>query len=169
MLRVSALAVVIVGSTGCSLVLNFSNKEIPKDAAIDGPFTADECSYKEPNDSIATAAVITATDTGPAAICPPTPGADDVDWYRFTVPPGTTKVSIAIHFTSRPGGDLDLELDDTSMNRLAQSRGFGDSETIVCPAASPPCATLVPGDYAFEVFPGTSGNVNDYTLALQLQ
>ena len=169
MLRVWAFASAVVLATGCSFVLNFSNNEIPKDAAIDGPFTADECGYKEPNESQATAAPITPADTGPAAICPTTTGSDDADWYAFNVPAGTTKVTITLQFTNRPGGDLDLELWDSTPSRRAQSRGFGDNEMIVCPAASPPCTTLEPGDYAFLVEPGTPGDINDYTFSVQLQ
>ena len=170
MLRVCAIALSVVVTAGCSLVLDFSNSAIPKDAALDGPYTADQCSYKEPNDTQATAAPVTTADSGPAAICPTMmTGADDEDWYAFTVPSGTTKVTIALAFMNRPGGDLDLQLWDSAMTKRAQSRGFGNGEMIVCPAASPPCATLEPGDYAFQVFPGTPGNVNNYTFSLQLQ
>jgi hypothetical protein len=169
MLREWAVGLAILVTTpACSLVLDFSNSKIPKDAAIDGPYTADECAYKEPNDTREAAAPITTADTGPAAICPTMPGIDDLDFYGFTVPAGTTKVTISLQFTNRPDGDLDLILYDATGMR-AQSRGFGDGETIVCPAASPPCTTLKPGDYVFEVLPGIPGDVNDYTFSLALQ
>src|SRR6185437_15092429 len=87
---------------GCSLVLDFSDKAIPKDAMTDAPYTADECAYKEPNDSFDTA----------------------------------TSVTFAIQFTNRPGGDLDLELLDSTGTQKAISRGFGDGETIVCPGSA---------------------------------
>src|SRR5512143_2520473 len=94
---------------GCSLVLDFSDKAIPKDAAIDAPYTAAECAYKEPNDSFDTAQMITTADTGPAAIC-----AGDVgDFYKITIATATS-VTFAIQFTNRPGGDLDLELLDST-------------------------------------------------------
>jgi len=149
---------------GCSLVLDFSDKAIPKDAMIDAPYTADECAYKEPNDSVDTAAPVTPADTGPAAIC-----ADEMaDNYKFTVA-GANTVTVAIQFTNRPGGDLDLELDDAMGNRVAISRGFGDGETIVCPGAAPPCLKLVDGDYVMKVFPAVAGSVNAYTFSIQIQ
>ena len=149
---------------GCSLVLDFSDKAIPKDAMIDAPYTADECTYKEPNDSIDTAQVITTTDTGPAAICADDPG----DFYKFTVA-GASSVTVAIQFTNRPGGDLDLELLDAAGTRVSISRGFGDGETIMCPGAAPACVKLADGDYIMRVFPATTGSVNAYTFSLQMQ
>jgi hypothetical protein len=149
---------------GCSLVLDFSDKAIPKDAMIDAPYTADECTYKEPNDSFDTAAMITAADTGPAAIC-----ADDMgDFYKFTVA-GATTVTVSIQFTNRPGGDLDLELLDGTNMRKAISRGFGDGETITCPGAAPACPALSDGDYVMRVFPATTGSVNAYTFSVMIQ
>ena len=168
MLRVLwGLALAVVCS-GCSLVLDFSDSAAPKDAAIDAPYTQSECDFMEPNDTPDTAMTITPADTGPGAICT-TAGVDDVDYYKFNVPTGTTKVTVSIMFTQRPGGDLDLRLTDTTGTTVAQSRGFSSTETIVCPAASPPCGTLAPGDYLFVVFPGMAGNVNDYTFSVQLQ
>jgi hypothetical protein len=149
---------------GCSLVLDFSDKAIPKDAMIDAPYTADECAYKEPNDSFDTAAVITATDNGPAAIC-----ADDpADFYKVTIA-GATSVTFAIQFTNRAGGDLDLEILDAAGTQVAISRGFGDGETILCPGAAPQCAMLADGDYVMRVFPATQGSVNAYTFSVQTQ
>jgi len=149
---------------GCSLVLDFSDKAIPKDAMIDAPYTADECAYKEPNDSLDTAAMITTTDTGPAAICADDPG----DYYKFTVA-GATSVTVAIQFTNRSGGDLDLELTDAMGIQKGISRGFGDGETIVCPGSAPACPSLADGDYIMRVFPAVTGAVNEYTLSLQIQ
>jgi Bacterial pre-peptidase C-terminal domain len=152
---------------GCSLILDFSDKAVPKDAPADTPYTQAECDYKEPNESAATAALITPADTGPAAIC--AGGAADRDFYKFTVPDGTTKVEIRISTTYRPGGDLDLRLyDKNGLMLLAQSNNFSNDETIVCPAASPSCALLAAGDYVFEVFPAITGAVNAYTIALTI-
>ena len=147
---------------GCSLVLDFSDKAIPKDAMIDAPYTADECAYKEPNDTLDAAQVITATDTGPAAIC-----ADDpADYYKFTIA-GATSVTWAIQFTNRPGGDLDLEILDAMGNQKAISRGFGNGETIACPGTAPTCPMLPDGDYVMRVFPAMQGAVNAYTFSVQ--
>ena len=146
---------------GCSLVLDFSDKAIPKDAMIDAPYPADECAYKEPHDSFDSAAVITTADTGPAAICADDPG----DFYKITLPTATS-VTFAIQFTNRSGGDLDLEILDSTGTQVAISRGFGDGETIVCPAAAPPCGSLAAGDYVMRVFPAVSGAVNSYTFSV---
>ena len=140
------------------------DKAIPKDAMIDAPYTADDCAYKEPNDTLDTAAVITATDTGPAAIC----ANDPADYYKFTIA-GTTTVTWAIQFTNRQGGDLDLEILDTTGAQKAISRGFGDGETIMCPGAAPACPTLADGDYIMRVFPATLGSVNAYTFSVVAQ
>lgn len=157
---------------GCSLLLDFSDKAIPKDATIDAPdapYSADECAYKEPNDTVATAAPVVVTDVGPAAICAPVAGGvEDHDFYRLTVPVGTTSVRIAINFIESPSGDLDLRLYDSGANVIAQSRGFTGSETITCPGSSPPCAGLMAGDYVFEVFPAVAGAVNSYNIALAI-
>jgi len=156
----------LVLPAGCSYLLDFSDQAIPKDARPDAPYTAAECDYKEPNDSVATAAVITPADTSPAAICAAM--AEDHDFYRFAVPAATT-VEIRLQYTYRRTGDLDLRLlDKTGTKVLAESRGFGDDEVIVCPGASPPCAALTAGDYVLEVFPAETGDVNAYTLSLEL-
>jgi hypothetical protein len=150
---------------GCSLVLDFSDKAIPKDAMIDAPYTADECAYKEPNDTLATAAMITPADMGPAAIC----ANDPADYYKFTVAGAPNMVTVAIQFTNRPGGDLDLELDDATGTQVSISRGFGNGETIVCPGAAPACSKLADGDYVMRVFPAVTGNVNSYTFSVTIQ
>ncbi len=151
---------------GCSLVLDFSDSAAPHDAMADTPYTQTECEYMEPNDSITTPAVVTAADTGPAAICKPTDGApEDHDFYKFTVS-GAMPVTIAIAFTNRAGGDLDMKLYDSMGSMVSQSRGFGDGESITCPGMSPACSTLAAGDYIFEVFPAVMGSVNNYTFSL---
>jgi hypothetical protein len=157
-----ALAIVAL-TPACSLILDF-DKAAPIDAMIDGPSTQAECDYKEPNDSPSSAVVIEATDTGPAAIC--TVGSsEDNDFYRFTVVSAT--VTLAIAFTNRPGGDLDMKLLDTGANMVSQSRGFGDGEMIVCPGLSPACATLTVGtEYILQVFPAVPGSLNSYTLSI---
>jgi hypothetical protein len=149
---------------GCSLVLDFSDKAIPKDAMIDAPYTADECAYKEPNDTIDTAQPITAADSGPAAIC----ANDPADFYKVTLA-GATSVTFAIQFTNRAGGDLDLEILGSDGTQKAISRGFGDGETILCPGSAPSCPMLPDGDYVMRVFPAMSGSVNAYTFSVQAQ
>lgn len=160
-----AIVLAALASSGCSLVLDFSDSQIPGDASPDMPYTEEECMYKEPNDGVASAALVVPGDTGPAAICQADP--EDSDFYRFTVPDGTTMVQIDLMFTNFGGGDLDLKLLDANGSMITQSRGVGDTETIICPATSPACATLTPGDYIFQVFPAL-GSVNSYTFALTL-
>lgn len=169
--RVCTLGAVIaaaVPGSGCSLILDFSDKAVPIDAMIDGPFPLSECLYKEPNDTIEQAAAVTAQDKGPGAICPNT--TDDHDFYRFNVPSGATSVTIKISFEARANGDLDLRLWDplNPSNFISQSRGVGAGETITCPAQSPACPTLAAQDYVFEVFPAVGGSVNDYTFTVDI-
>jgi hypothetical protein len=155
---------------GCSLILDFSDQAIPRDAHVDAPYTQAECDYKEPNDTLATAAMITPADTGPAAICAGSGvgSGEDHDFYKFTVPAGTTKVELRVSSTYRPGGDLDLRLYDATGSLVSQSNNFSNNEIIVCPAPSPACPALTKGDYVFEVFPAVAGAVNAYTIALTL-
>jgi hypothetical protein len=160
------VASLLLPATGCSLILDFSDKALPKDANPDAPYTQAECDYKEPNDTAATAAAITPADTGPAAICAATP--EDHDFYKFTVPAGTTKVELRISTTYRPGGDLELRLyDRTGTMMLSQSTSFSNDEVITCPSTLSMCPMLAADDYVFEVFPAT-GSVNSYTIALTL-
>lgn len=166
MVRECLVGLALVSATGCSLVLDFSNSAIPIDAQIDAPYTQEQCDYKEPNDSVDMAPTVTSADTGPAAICGG--ASEDHDFYKFTVPAGTTKVVVKITFTNRPSGDLDLRLTDSTGVMIAASRGFGNEETITCPAASPSCPTLAAGTYAFEVFPAIAGAVNTYEFSLAL-
>ncbi|MDB4964043.1 MAG: hypothetical protein JWP01_4042 [Myxococcales bacterium] len=151
---------------GCSLILDFSDKAIPIDAQPDAPYTDEQCAYMEPNDSVEQAMLITTADVGPAAIC--ASETEDHDFYKFTVPANTASVSVKILFTNRASGDLDLKILDLTGTMLAQSRGFLDGETIVCPALSPRCDALAPGDYVFEVFPALAGAVNSYDIALTI-
>jgi hypothetical protein len=156
---------------GCSLFLDFSDQAGVHDASIDGPYTPDECAYKEPNNTVAEAqTIMPGVDTGPAAICAPAADAmgEDADFYLFTVPAGTTKVTITL--TDSPdGGDLDLILSDPAGNLQGLSRGFGLTETLTCPGVSPACPMLMPGDFVFEVLPGKPGNINNYTFNVALQ
>jgi hypothetical protein len=157
----------LVSAAGCSFVLDFSDQAIPGDARADAPYTQAECDYKEPNNTAATAAPVSPSDTGPAAICP---GAvDDHDFYLFTVPAMTAVVSIRISTMNHPGGDLDLRLySPGNATPIARSTGFGDDELISCPSAAPMCPMLAAGDYVFEVYPAQNGAVNRYTFALSL-
>jgi len=160
-----AVALVTGPVAGCSLLLDFSDGAIPIDAAPDAPYTPAECDYLEPNNTFAEAAAITPGEAGSAAICAAEPA--DVDFYTFTVPASTASVTVGIVFSAAVG-DLDLRLLDGSGAEIAQSVGFADNETIVCPAASPACPTLTAGDYVVEVRAGLAGATSPYQLSLTI-
>lgn len=169
MVRSAVLALLACGP-GCSFILDFSDQAGVHDASLDGPYTQAECDYKEPNDTLDTAAVIDpTTDSGPAAICKNAGGEDD-DYYKFTVPAAVTKTTIKLMFTDSNVRDLDLKLFDSTGAQTAQSRSFSDGETLICPAVSPPCPTLTNGaDYTFEVLPGSPVNLNNYTFSIAFE
>jgi hypothetical protein len=152
----------------CSLILDFSNKAIPIDAPTDTPYSHAECAYMEPNDSYAAAMKITSADTGPAAICALNPGVPDVDYYSFTVPAGTSKVTFQTMFTNALG-DLDMKLYDSTQAVVSENLGVTDGETIECPGNSPPCTTLAAGTYVVEVFGSAPSVMNRYTFQLSMQ
>jgi hypothetical protein len=163
MVRECATALAVCLSSGCSLILDFSGDSKPP---VDAPFTDAECAYKEPNETLATAAELGIGDVGPAAICPPMMGVDDRDFYRITVP-ANSAFSATITFINSTTGDLDLKLTDAAGSNLSSSRGFDNDEQIVCPGASPPCAgPLAPGEYILEVFPANPGMANRYDITL---
>jgi hypothetical protein len=167
MVRGGLAGLVLIHATGCSLVLDFGAGAIPADASIDAPYSAEECAYKEPNDSVDMAMVFTPDELGPAAIC--AGASEDRDFYKFTVPAATAKVTVRVSFVNRPTGDLDMRITDTTgATTYGQSRGFGDDETLVCPGVSPGCPMLGAGDYVFEVFPAVPGSVNRYDISLTL-
>lgn len=165
MVRAALVVLGLACASGCSLLLDFGPGAVPADGG-DLPYTQADCEYKEPNDSPAEAKPFEAIDTGPAAIC--AGEAEDRDFYRFTVPPGTASVSVRVTFVSRPSGDLDLRITDASgATTFGQSRGFEDVELIMCPSSGQ-CPMLAPGDYLFEVFPATPGAVNRYDISLAI-
>jgi len=167
MVRAGLAALCLASTSGCSLLLDFSPGAIPVDAPPEPPYSQSECDFGEPNNSPAEATPLSPTDVGPAAICIGDP--EDHDFYRFTVPAGTAKVTVRISLMSATLRDLDLRLSDaTGATMLSQSRGVEDTETVECPGSSPACPTLAPGDYLFEVFPAIPGSINRYDLSLTL-
>src|SRR5262249_29845747 len=141
MVRAGLIALAAGGASGCSLLLDFSPGAIPIDAPPDAPYSQEDCDYKEPNDTPAAAALFAPGETGPAPVCATEP--PDLDYYRFTVPAGTTQVSVRVTFASSPTGDLDLRiLDAAGATTLGQSRGFDNEELVACPGTSPACPTL---------------------------
>src|SRR5262245_2022494 len=110
MVRELVVVLLVFAVGGCSLLLDFSDQAVPRDASPDAPFDAADCAYKEFDDSLAAAAAIALSDTGPAAICSGV--IEDHDFYRFTVPAAVTRVEIRVGYVVRPGGDLDLRLYD---------------------------------------------------------
>ncbi len=158
----AAAAVLATVSPACSLIVDF-DQPLPADAAIDAVYSKTECDFGEPNNTFAEASPVTSADTGPAAIC--AGGDEDHDFYSFTA--SSSPTTIAISFTQRPGGDLDMKLYDASGTMIASSREFGSGEMLTCPGSSPACPTLTAGQvYTFEVFPGVANAVNNYTFSI---
>lgn len=157
-----------LAQTGCSLILDFSDKAIPIDAAPDTPFNDAECAFGEPNDSLDTPIDFDISSVGPAAIC--NTGVDDEDYYKFVVPPGTTSITVQISFIFFQSGDLDLYLYDGNKTQLAFSPNTGDGEKIVCPGTAPLCTLPMPveGNYIFRVHPAVPGSQNRYDIAVTL-
>ncbi len=165
MIRALAIAI-CVGQAGCSLVLDFSDNQIPIDAA---PFSAEECSFGEPNDSFAEPFALPLDAVGPAAICGD--GFDDHDFYKIAIPAGTATMSIQISFINSATGDLDLYFYDAAGTQLSLSVGTMDNEQVTCPGASPACnlASPIPeGDYVFEVRGALPGTQNRYDIGITL-
>jgi hypothetical protein len=164
------LALWLAALPGCSLILDFSDSAGILDApAPDSFYTAAECAYDEPDDTLQTAATVTTSDSGPAAIC--AGGTTDLDFYKLTVPDGTLTVTIGISYQPRgTTGDLDLSLYDASDTVIASDTDFSNMKMIVCPSSTEPvCSMLAAGDYTFEVSPSSPGNINDYTFSIAFQ
>ncbi|HEX4449987.1 MAG TPA: hypothetical protein VH143_03900 [Kofleriaceae bacterium] len=174
--RASLYSLAAVALSGCSLILDFSDSQIPKDAAPpDAFYTQAECSYDEPNDTFDTAASITTADMGPAAICPNGDATQDVDYYRFQVTTmatsGVAQVTITLTYQDRgPSSALDLALFDSTDSLIASENDSLTTKTITCPSSDGiACPMLGSASYAFEVSPATPGNINDYTFSLAIQ
>jgi hypothetical protein len=164
MVRECVTALLIAASSGCSLILDFDSA-LPVDAGIDGISTMAECDYLEPNESVADAKDIPGTSAGPAAICAVAAGTpEDHDFYKFTA--SGTSATIALTFTNRPGGDLDLKIYAMDGTLVAQSRSFGPGETIICPGSMPLCPMLSAAPHIIEVLPGVAGSVNTYNVSI---
>jgi hypothetical protein len=169
MLRMLAVATVCLAQTGCSLILDFSDDAIPKDAPAD-VFTVAECSFKEPNDSFETAIAHAPGEPAMAAIC--ADGFDDKDFYKVAVPAGITSLTVEILFDTL-AGDLDLHLFDATGIEQSFSAGNMNNEKIVCPGTGPTCMLgstppIPEGEYVFEV--RHLANIqNTYQIAVTLQ
>jgi hypothetical protein len=158
----------LVAETGCSLVLDFSDSAIPIDAA---PFTVEDCSFGEPNNTFQEATPYVLTELASAAICGR--DTDDRDFYKITIPPATATLTIEITGFESAVGDLDLYLYNGASQQQALSAGVTNSEKIVCPGAAPRCdlgmtPPIAEGDYIFEVRGATPGTQNRYDIAITL-
>jgi hypothetical protein len=169
----SLAAVALSGClSACSLILDFSDSQIPKDAAPpDAFYSQAECSYDEPNDTFDTAASVTIADMGPAAICPNGTSTDDVDYYRFEVGPTNTQVTITLTYLDRGATSaLDLALFDSTDSLIAAETDSLTTKTITCPSSDGiACPMLGSAAYAFEISPAAPGNINEYTFSLAIQ
>jgi hypothetical protein len=153
--------VLCTASAGCSIVLDWEQR-------IDAGPTPEACSFKEPNDTLDAAALLTTSEMGPAAIC--TPG--DHDFYRFNVPADNETVTISISFTNVTTNDLDINLYDpaTPANPIARGLSFVAPEQLTCPnpPGSPACAQLIAGDYILEVFGASASVTNQYDISITI-
>ncbi|MDX2087938.1 MAG: PPC domain-containing protein [Kofleriaceae bacterium] len=163
MVRECLAGLALLSLGGCSLVLDFSDEQVPKDA-YDLPYTQEQCDLKEPNDTLETAALLSAGEVTSAAICIRDPA--DRDFYKFTVTADATNVVISVTFPESTAGDLDLKLYDAVGSVLAQSRGFATTESLTCPTSA--CNALAPGDYVFEVFPALATGFNAYEASVNI-
>lgn len=157
-----------LAQAGCSLLLDFSDSQIPIDAPPD-VFTVAECSFAEPNDTFESAVAQTVGTPAMAALC--ADGAQDKDFYKFTVPAATVSLTAKIEFTNL-AGDLDLYLYDSAGIELSRSVSNRDNEQIVCPGAAPACALgmtppIPEGDYVLEVR-SLGGVQNTYSVDVTL-
>src|SRR5690349_5664265 len=147
------VALTLATSSGCSLVLDW-------DKRIDaGPAPA-ACDFKEPNNTIDTAAPLLVTETGPAAICIP----GDLDYYRFNLPLDNQNVTITLSFDLSMNQDIDLRLYDPANANAILTEGFmfDVRETVTCPGSAPACPQLVTGDYILEAFGANADVFNTY-------
>jgi len=158
MVREYLLALAALSVGGCSALLDWSDEQIPKDA-YDLPYTPEQCTYLEPNDTRETAAVYDPAMAAAGAICKQDPV--DHDFYKITV---TDNASVTLTLTFPEGGDLDLRLFDIAGSQLAQSRDVTTTETITCPSQVSGCAPLAAGDYVVEVYPALDTGFNAYQL-----
>lgn len=156
-----ALAIALVATSGCSLVLDFDK---PADAAPpDSPATPEQCAFGEPNDSASSPATWMNADID-AAIC----GGGDRDYFAVTIADGQS-IDATLTFMNRGGmGDLDLRLLSADGGTVYdESRSASDMEHVFCPGGSP-CPTLVAGTYVLEVVGFAPAVISPYVLHVTL-
>ena len=140
-LRSLAVAIAIVGSPGCQLILDF---DVKPDA---GPPAA-ACELHEPNN---TRDVATSIASGPyePAICP----AGDVDFYSFDVPDSFQTVSIQVdpRMSEHEASEMSLRLYDSTGALVVIGAVVGEAQFVQCPGTNPTCPMLSTGTYTFEV------------------
>lgn len=158
--RTVALAAFSLATAACSLALDFDQ---PIDAMpIDAPVTDEQCAAFEPNDTPATAAAWAGIDLA-GAIC----GGGDVDLFAVTLADNQS-ITATLTFMNRGGaGDLDLRLLGANGGTvLDDSRGSGDTETVMCPGGAP-CPPITAGTYFLEVKGFTATVQSAYTLHIE--
>jgi hypothetical protein len=166
MLRVMAIGG-LLAQTGCSLLLDFSDSQIPIDAA---PFSPVECAFAEPNETSDVAPVVNPGELVAAGICGR--DFDDRDFYKVVVPAATLTMTVDLTGFVSDVGDLDLYLYNNMSQQQALSAGVDDAEQIVCPGMSPRCplgeAMPIEGEFFLEVRGGRPGVQNRYDIVVTL-
>jgi hypothetical protein len=159
-----------LASTGCSLILDFSESADagPEDndgggGVVDAFGNGDApppCDAFEPNNDISNPTLVDPGTHPGLAICP----GGDRDFYRFSVDAGQD-MTVEIRFDNMGGaGDLEMRLYDGTGTQVAVSMTFDDNELIERTAAN--MNQLPADDYTAEVFGNQASVQNDYTLLL---
>jgi hypothetical protein len=150
----------IGGSSGCSLVLDFSDPPGPADASVPDAVPAAACDFGEANDTRTTAHTLAPISGQAAGICDP----GDRDFFAIQVVEGQTMTFTITFAQDGSHGDLDMRLLDGADAIIARSLSTDADEGITCPGAAPSCPALAAGNYFIEIFGFADSTVNGYTI-----
>jgi hypothetical protein len=161
------LLVAVLFASGCSLILDFSDKadagpNSDADVVDAGPVGdgGDPCAAFEPNDALAEAYPIEPGTYSPLAICP----SGDDDYFSFVLAEARDMVVEALFDNQGGAGDLEMRLYNSLGEIIANSQNFEDNERIERSLAQ--SNQLQPGTYIVQMY-GFNGTVqNDYVLTL---
>jgi hypothetical protein len=157
------LTVLCLASSGCSLILDFSEGGGSNaDSGPDADLAPDGggCATLEPNESLSAAMAIT-PGTLALGICT----AGDRDFFETAVD-GNQDLLVRIDFANAAGADLEMRLYDSLGAVVDRSETFEDFEQIEASLAM--SNRLPAGTYFVEVFGFNNTNTNDYSLTLTI-
>jgi hypothetical protein len=153
------LALLALALGGCSLLLDFDDPVIPRDASVPDA-SPDGADFAEPNDTFDTAFVVGSGSKTGLAILP----RGDQDYFRFTLATPRDLI-LTVRFT-QAAGDLDLALYDAARQEVASSTGNDDDEQIVRTQAMG--NQLPAGDYFILVYGFDGQYTNQYQLDIEV-